>query len=45
MFVEVLGSKEEMKTLEEFSVKLSYSLDYEKYMLIRDRITEIIKRG
>ncbi len=40
---EVLGDKEDMKTTGEFSVELSYSTEYREYMLIRDKIIEILK--
>jgi len=39
---EVLGDKGEMKATEEFSVDLDYSLDYEKYMEIKNQLIEVI---
>ncbi len=41
MLEEVLGRREDMRTTGEFSVELTYSTEYEEYMLIRDRIIDI----
>jgi len=43
MLMEVLGKKDEMRTTGEFSVELRYSTEYREYMLIRERIIEMIK--
>lgn len=40
---EVLGRREDMRTTGEFSVELSYSIEYEEYMFIRERIIEILR--
>lgn len=40
LMVEVLGEKKNMKALEEFSVEMDYSVDYNKYMVIKDKLME-----
>jgi len=40
---EVLGDKKDMKATEEFSVDMNYSVDYEKYMEIKNKLIEVIK--
>jgi len=45
LLMEVLGDKKDMKASEEFSVDLDYSLDYKRYMVIKDKLIDTIKRG
>ncbi len=45
LLMEVLGDKDRMKTVGEFSVNLDYSVDYEKYMFIKDKLIEVMKRS
>jgi len=45
LLMEVLGDKENMKTLEEFSVEMDYSLDYKRYMKIKNQLIEVITKN
>lgn len=45
LLMEVLGNKENMKTSEEFSVEMDYSLDYRRYMKIKNQLIEVISKN